>query len=125
MIILSKLGLCPPLFGKFRNGLAYGCVPGKVFQVADMRDPHKMDLVARKVAIWHSTVNIPGERSSKLFTTIHKWIKEGKQETPASLHLRRCELARNWSTRLTPLVPFASARVVHQACSPKYLRQEL
>ncbi|KAG0003330.1 hypothetical protein BGZ65_001806 [Modicella reniformis] len=76
MIILSKLGLCPPLFGKFRNGLAYGCIPGNVFKVPDMRDPHKMDLVARKVAIWHSTVDIPGERTSKLFKTIHKWIKE-------------------------------------------------
>ncbi|KAK3818856.1 MAG: kinase-like domain-containing protein [Benniella sp.] len=76
MIILSKLGLCPPLFGKFKNGLAYGCIPGKVFKVADMRDPHKMDLVAKKLAVWHSTVSIPGERTSKLFTTIQKWIKE-------------------------------------------------
>jgi ethanolamine kinase len=83
MIILSKLGLCPPLFGKFRNGLAYGCIPGKVFKVADMRDPHKMDLVAKKLAVWHSTVSIPGERTSKLFTTIQKWIKEGKQHAPA------------------------------------------
>ena len=77
MVILSKLGLCPPLFGKFKNGLAYGCIPGQVFKVSDMRDPHKMELVARKLAIWHGTVTIPGERSSKLFKTIHKWIKEG------------------------------------------------
>ncbi|KAF8978254.1 hypothetical protein BGZ46_006661 [Entomortierella lignicola] len=76
MVILSKLGLCPPLFGKFKNGLAYGCVPGKVYKVSDMRDPHKMELVARKLAIWHTTVKIPGERVSKLFKTIHKWIKE-------------------------------------------------
>lgn len=77
MVILSKLDLAPPLYGKFRNGLAYGCVPGKVFSVADMRDPHKMTLVAKKIAVWHNTVKIPGERSSKLFKTIHKWIKEG------------------------------------------------
>jgi hypothetical protein len=77
MVILSKLGLCPPLFGKFKNGLAYGCIPGKVFKVSDMRDPHKMNLVAKKLAIWHGTVEIPGERTSKLFKTIHKWIKEG------------------------------------------------
>lgn len=76
MVILSELGLSPPLFGKFRNGLAYGCIPGKVFKVADMRDPHMMELVAKKVAVWHSTVSIPGERSSKLFKTIHKWIHE-------------------------------------------------
>ncbi|KAG0039641.1 Ethanolamine kinase 1 [Gryganskiella cystojenkinii] len=76
MVILSELGLCPPLFGKFRNGLAYGCIPGKVFKVSDMRDPHKMDLVSKKLAIWHGTVNIPGEHSSKLFKTIHKWIHE-------------------------------------------------
>ncbi|KAF9578217.1 hypothetical protein BGW38_006104 [Lunasporangiospora selenospora] len=76
MVILSKLGLCPPLFGKFKNGLAYGCIPGKVFLVSDMRDTHKMRLVAKKLAIWHGSVQIPGERSSKLFKTIHKWIKE-------------------------------------------------
>ncbi|KAF9107293.1 hypothetical protein BGX27_008800 [Mortierella sp. AM989] len=76
MVILSKLGLCPPLFGKFKNGLAYGCIPGQVFKVSDMRDSHKMELVARKLAIWHTTVKIPGEHSSKLFKTIHKWIKE-------------------------------------------------
>ncbi|KAI1317593.1 Ethanolamine kinase 1 [Mortierella claussenii] len=76
MVILSKLGLCPPLFGKFKNGLAYGCIPGNVFKVSDMRDSHKMELVARKLAIWHGSVKIPGERNSKLFKTIHKWIKE-------------------------------------------------
>lgn len=106
MIILSNLGLCPPLFGKFRNGLAYGCIPGKVFKVADMRDPHKMDLVAKKLGVWHSTVNIPGERTSKLFTTIHKWIKEGKQPAPALPGFpHKCgakQIATNG--RLTPLV---------------------
>ncbi|KAF9425825.1 hypothetical protein BGZ76_003056 [Entomortierella beljakovae] len=76
MITLSNLGLAPPLFGKFKNGLAYGCIPGKVYQVSDMRDPHKMELIARKLGIWHSTIKIPGERVSKLFKTIHKWIKE-------------------------------------------------
>ncbi|KAF9166629.1 Ethanolamine kinase [Actinomortierella ambigua] len=76
MVILSTLGLCPPLYGRFKNGLAYGCIPGDVFKVADMREPHKMRLVAKKLATWHASVTIPGERTSKLFPTIRKWIHE-------------------------------------------------
>ncbi|KAI8914290.1 kinase-like domain-containing protein [Gorgonomyces haynaldii] len=71
--ILSKEGLCPPLYGKFNNGLVYGYVPGQVFTVQDMSDHKKSLLVAKKLRTWHET-SLPGNRVPQLFVTMRKWI---------------------------------------------------
>ncbi|CAG8435326.1 5553_t:CDS:2 [Diversispora eburnea] len=53
MVALSKLGLAAPLWGRFNNGLVAGYIPGHVFTVEDLRDPHKSSLVAKNMGIWH------------------------------------------------------------------------
>lgn len=73
MLGLSKIGLAPPIFGRFRNGLVYGFVAGEVFKVEDMADPHKSLLVARKLAKWHR-VALPYDTTPKLFPTIRRWL---------------------------------------------------
>jgi ethanolamine kinase len=74
---LSSLGLSPPLYGRFKNGFAYGFIKGHPLSVADLSDPHKSSLVAKSMAIWHG-VNVAGEKGSDLFITLKKWLKEGK-----------------------------------------------
>ncbi|KAJ1925674.1 hypothetical protein IWQ60_004415 [Tieghemiomyces parasiticus] len=73
--VLSQLGLCPPLYGKFKNGLVYGYVPGEVVQVSQLSDPHISRLVAHRLAEWHR-VTIPGAKTAKLFVTLNQWLGE-------------------------------------------------
>jgi ethanolamine kinase len=77
---LSSLGLSPPLYGRFDNGIVYGFIEGKVLSVADLSDPYKSSLVAKNLAIWHGT-NIAGEKNPNLFITLKKWLKEGNKFT--------------------------------------------
>ncbi|KAJ1994731.1 hypothetical protein H4R33_000154 [Dimargaris cristalligena] len=73
--ILSQLGLCPPLYGKFNNGIVYGYVPGDIVKVPQMSDPHISELVAKRIAGWHK-VEIPGPKTSTLFVTLRKWLEQ-------------------------------------------------
>lgn len=73
-VTLSRVGLSPPLYGRFRNGFVYGYVEGQVFGVADMSDAHRSRLVARKVAEWHR-IHLPGRYEPRLFSTLWKWHK--------------------------------------------------
>lgn len=71
-VTLSRAGLSPPLYGRFRNGFVYGYIEGSVFRVSDMGNPHKSALVARKVAEWHR-IHLPGKYEPQLFSTLWKW----------------------------------------------------
>ncbi|KAI9333203.1 kinase-like domain-containing protein [Zopfochytrium polystomum] len=73
MLALSKLGLCPPLYARFKNGLVYGYIEGSPFTVPDMQDPHKSNLVASNLGVWHK-VQLPIPRQSKLFSTMRRWL---------------------------------------------------
>ncbi|KAJ3040800.1 Ethanolamine kinase [Rhizophlyctis rosea] len=74
IVTLSNLGLCPPLHGRFRNGIVYGFIEGTPFSGEDMRDPQKSLLVAARLATWHK-VEMPVDRSPRLFKTIWKWME--------------------------------------------------
>lgn len=79
IVILSSLGLSPPLLARFTNGFVYGFVPGSVFTVDDMSHPQKSKLVAQTLALWHATVSVPSNEGNstpqpQLFPTLKKWI---------------------------------------------------
>jgi len=48
-----------------------------------MSRPDKSKLIAKQLAKWHG-VQLAGERVSALFTTLQKWLNEGK-------HIRRSD----------------------------------
>ncbi|KAG9301683.1 hypothetical protein G9A89_016754 [Geosiphon pyriformis] len=75
LITLSKLGLSPPLYGRFNNGLVYGFIPGEVLSVPDLSDPHKSNLIAKNMAMWHD-VKMAGAGTPTLFLTLRKWLNE-------------------------------------------------
>ncbi|RHZ47949.1 hypothetical protein Glove_564g24 [Diversispora epigaea] len=81
-VALSKLGLAAPLYGRFNNGLVYGFIPGHVFTVEDMKDPHKSSLVAKNMGIWHGVKIVDddgyGDNDNKplLFVTLRNWMNE-------------------------------------------------
>ncbi|KAI9591562.1 choline/ethanolamine kinase [Syncephalis fuscata] len=75
LVCLAKLGLCPPLYGRFNNGLVYGFIPGRVLQPEQLNDAHMGRCIADKLASWHRVL-IPGPVESKLFTTLWRWMNE-------------------------------------------------
>ncbi|KAJ3324574.1 Ethanolamine kinase [Boothiomyces sp. JEL0866] len=78
IIALSEAGLCPPLYGRFNNGIVYGYVAGEVFTVKDMSDRHKSSLVAKTMAKWHNSLKDMNSKPG-LFTTMWKWINSVPQ----------------------------------------------
>ena len=65
--------MCPKVYGRFENGIAYGFIPGRPFEVRDMSDPVLSHKFARTLAQWHK-VQIGGEKKPQLFMTLTKWI---------------------------------------------------
>lgn len=88
ILTVSAQGLCPPLYGRFRNGLVYGYIDGSIYSVEEMRDPHKSALVAKKLARWHQVSlqedeveeNGVTRKITKLWSTMWKWIEQGEWE---------------------------------------------
>ncbi|KAK9764191.1 hypothetical protein K7432_008508 [Basidiobolus ranarum] len=72
---LAKLGLCPPLYGRFKNGFIYGYIAGQVYSLDMMSDLKTSLLVAEKLATWHQ-VNILGDHSPQLFKTLRRWLHD-------------------------------------------------
>ncbi|KAF2667474.1 kinase-like protein [Microthyrium microscopicum] len=68
--LLASHNLAPPLLARFKNGLLYRFISGKVCSPADLRRSDVWRAVARRLAEWHATLPIsaildkPGEKNS-------------------------------------------------------------
>ncbi|KAI1351181.1 kinase-like domain-containing protein [Xylaria sp. FL0043] len=113
--LLMKYGLAPKLLARFRNGMMYRFIQGKVCQPADLRDPSIYLAVARRIAQWHATVpciyetntdsngvtngyhspslNLiaPGKPPPNVWTVMQKWIRALPTKTDAQ-RTRQSEL---------------------------------
>lgn len=58
--LLASRGMAPPLLGRFRNGLLYGFIPGKVCKAEDLAQEPVWRGVAQQLAHWHAKVPISG-----------------------------------------------------------------
>lgn len=58
--LLAERGMAPPLLGRFRNGLLYGFIPGKVCKAEDLTQEPVWRGVAQRLAQWHAKVPITG-----------------------------------------------------------------
>jgi ethanolamine kinase len=77
MVCLAQLGLGPPLYGRFNNGIIYGFNSGRPLTPAEMSDSHLSQRIAEKMARWHQ-VRVPGPVTSQLFNTLWSWLDKGK-----------------------------------------------
>jgi len=73
LLFLASNNLAPQLYARFSNGFIYGFVPGNVYTVKDMRDPHRSLLVARTMTTWHK-LDGNTDKTPLLFPTIRKWV---------------------------------------------------
>ncbi|KAI8078200.1 kinase-like domain-containing protein [Gilbertella persicaria] len=88
IITLSAQGMCPPLYARFKNGLVYGFIKGKVSTVEELGQERTAEWIAKKLARWHQ-VNLPQDFKSNtkkqtLWSTMFKWLEQvpEKYENP-------------------------------------------
>lgn len=55
-LVLNSLNLAPPIYARFKNGLVYGFLPGRLLQPAELQDPRLYPLIAQQLGIWHAKV---------------------------------------------------------------------
>lgn len=68
----------PPLYARFKNGLIYGFIEGRVSDVDDLGKLDMAKRIATRLAQWHK-VEIPtNQRDQKLWKTMRDWLKQGK-----------------------------------------------
>ncbi|KAG9287052.1 hypothetical protein G9A89_023016 [Geosiphon pyriformis] len=79
LLSLSKLGLSPPVYGRFQNGIVYGYIPGEHLLSSDFSDFKKSALVARQLALLHST-EVAGPKNVIIWGIIKKWLNHVSKE---------------------------------------------
>lgn len=71
--------MAPPLFARFRNGLVYGYIEGRVSQVEDLRTPKLANWIATRLAPWHK-VELPYQRKELILVkNMRSWFDQGKR----------------------------------------------
>ncbi|EQL37638.1 ethanolamine kinase [Blastomyces dermatitidis ATCC 26199] len=75
--LLAERGLAPPLLARFKNGLLYRFIRGKVTSPDDLNNPRVFSAIARRLAQWHAVLPID-EKPSTTST-------QGKQEETNSM----------------------------------------
>ncbi|KAJ1664305.1 hypothetical protein IW140_003043 [Coemansia sp. RSA 1813] len=75
MIGLARIGMCPPVYARFDNGLMYGFIPGTVAKPEEMGNELWAPLIAQKLAEW-SQISLPGSNAPQLFPTLRRWMRD-------------------------------------------------
>ncbi|KAI9261681.1 kinase-like domain-containing protein [Phascolomyces articulosus] len=81
LVTLSAQGLCPPLYARFRNGLMYGFINGRVSTVEEMAHPRTASWIAKKVGKWHKVL-LPQDQTGTpapkqtLWNTMRRWLAD-------------------------------------------------
>ncbi|GAN06328.1 choline/ethanolamine kinase [Mucor ambiguus] len=91
IITLSAQNMCPPLYARFRNGLVYGFIKGKVSTVEELGQEKTAEWIAKKLGKWHQ-VQLPQQniiksntKEQRLWSTMFKWLDQvpEKYENPS------------------------------------------
>jgi ethanolamine kinase len=77
------------LYARFKNGLVYGFIKGKVSTVEELGQERTAEWIAKKLGKWHQ-VKLPLEdilksknqavKEQKLWSTMFKWLDQGKNK---------------------------------------------
>ncbi|KAI1123700.1 ethanolamine kinase [Nemania abortiva] len=91
--MLAERNLAAPLFARFKNGLLYGYVPGRVCQVQDLAQEEVWGSVASKLGEFHARMPRDGPRGDRASTNagisiptiwaiMQNWVNELPSGTP-------------------------------------------
>ncbi|KAG1456848.1 hypothetical protein G6F55_006268 [Rhizopus delemar] len=80
IITLSSQNICPPLYARFKNGLMYGFIKGRVSTVEQLSEVKTAHWIAKKLGQWHK-VTLPsygkrGVKEQRLWSTMYQWLNQ-------------------------------------------------
>ena len=78
MSVLSKEGLCQPVYRQLKNGLCYGFAVGRHLTVEEIRSEKMMEKIAKTVARLHA-VMLPQElkdRKPQIWVEVDDWLEK-------------------------------------------------
>ena len=55
-LVLNSLGLAPPIYARFHNGLVYGFFPGRLLLPEELQLEDYFPLIAQQLGNWHSRI---------------------------------------------------------------------
>lgn len=73
--------MSPPLYARFKNGLVYGFIKGKVSTVEELGQDKTAEWIATKLGKWHQVKLLHQKQTpkgEKLWETMFKWLEQGK-----------------------------------------------
>lgn len=75
VVELYKVGLAPPLYAEFANGLVYGYTEGRPLHENELESPKIQELVAAELAHWHNSaiVSLDIPREATFFDILRRW----------------------------------------------------
>ncbi|CAO3702338.1 unnamed protein product [Rhizopus stolonifer] len=80
IITLSSYNMCPPLYARFKNGLMYGFIQGRVSTVEQLAEEKTARWIAKKLGQWHK-VSLPAQKTKQtLWSTLFKWLDRVPQK---------------------------------------------
>lgn len=81
-VSLNLCGYAPRLLKRFRNGLLYEFVPGRVLSKKEMSDALYARAVAKLLASWHRDMPTSGQTTDQFWDVIKNWIEQIPEKSP-------------------------------------------
>ncbi|KAI8997208.1 kinase-like domain-containing protein [Pilobolus umbonatus] len=82
IITLSSQHMCPPLYARFKNGLMYGYIKGRVSSVEELGQEKTARWIAKKLANWHKVQIVENystyknQKQEHLWSTMYKYLDQ-------------------------------------------------
>ncbi|XP_064634399.1 ethanolamine kinase 1-like isoform X2 [Lineus longissimus] len=103
MKLLEQHGCAKSLYCAFKNGLAYGFIPGRTLDEKSVREDHIGSLIAKEMVNFHA-LQVPELKDSNItptvFRTMRKWLKVIPAEFPEPERNERLKMEVPDSKRL-------------------------
>ena len=74
MKVLYSRGLAPRLYGTFSNGMVYGHFPGTPLEHTDLGEDRSINMIAERLAVFHSIKSVHLTPESSIWTTAENFI---------------------------------------------------
>lgn len=93
---LHSVGLAPPLYARFGNGLVYAYMPGKAVNYQYLSDPTVARAIARRISQWHRKLNPAAIESLIVAQKQSRSAASGGEAKPETFPKNMWELLASW-----------------------------
>lgn len=92
-LMLNSIGLAPPIFSRFKNGLVYGYLPGRSLEPQELSDPAIFPLVAQQLGYLHESLDY--KLIEKGVETVREYLRGLKPHKNSKRHKPKTSFISN------------------------------